>query len=294
MPIVFIRNASKLSLLFLLIFQFGCATHKEYLSHWRNFDICANGINSEWPFSPQYWEKEQNVFLRIANDNNAVFLNLSSGNDLLNGKLRMTGLTIWLDPAGGKEKVFGIHLPGEHAKIPWAGSRPIIEGIRPNDELGLSPNNSGSTGMPGPPPKLPETLYITYKNSTGPLDMTIDEVGKTGIFIGIGQLRNNKLTYEFTIGFRAAPCLSSLKPGWILGIGIQTGSGNKKNRGHRHNNAQVIPGIDWEVSSFGTGMKPPSSHPAGGMSGGPGMQAPGKKYDPFEIWLKAQLVGQCS
>ncbi|GAB6908118.1 hypothetical protein JCM12296A_39570 [Desulfosarcina cetonica] len=125
------------------------------------------------------------------------------------------GLTIWIDPQSGEQQTVGIHLPGQKGRPP-SGSPP------------LSPPNGRATADPSlrPPPavRLPESLRITYQDATGPLSMTMDEVRRTGIDIGVARGSDGRLCYEFKIAFRADPSLEGFRPGMCLGLGIQSGS----------------------------------------------------------------------
>ncbi|VTR67749.1 hypothetical protein DESC_610332 [Desulfosarcina cetonica] len=92
----------------------------------------------------------------------------------------------------------------------------------------MSPPNGRATADPSlrPPPavRLPESLRITYQDATGPLSMTMDEVRRTGIDIGVARGSDGRLCYEFKIAFRADPSLEGFRPGMCLGLGIQSGS----------------------------------------------------------------------
>ena len=280
-------------LLTVLIFLSGCAGQKEVFCPWRSYSIIVNGIDDEWQNAPQYYDKDRNLTIRVANDANALFLCVSTGDNALIKKLHMTGLTVWLDPQGGKEKIFGIHLPGERPKSPGRKPPPDSGNFKPQEER--EPPDDFD-GIQSPSPRTPTVLDITYKNSTGPLDMTIDEVRRTGIDIGVGQSQNGRLAYEFSIGFRAAPCLSSLKPGMDVGVGIESGTGERNGRKKKNRNDPMSPGRpgggDWSGRGFGEAMGRPPGGPDRDMPGGSSRMHPDEKEDPLEIWLKVQMAGQ--
>ena len=261
---------------------------------WRDQDITANGIDSEWKGAPQYYNKDRGVSIRVANDTRGLYLCVSASKDEMNRQFRMGGLTIWVDPQGGKEKVFGIHLPGAEAGGPGFRPRPGEGDFRPPNEKGYPDlTKKESSPLEMPPPQLPGELEITYQNSTGPLKMRMDEVRRTGIDLGVGQDQTGRLVYEFSIGFQADTCLSNLKPGMVVGVGIQSSQGKKDQRKKMTADFRTgqTDGRQWWGPDAGTGMGPPG--PGGGMPGGPGMHGPpGGRNNPLEIWLKVQLVGQ--
>lgn len=264
----------------------GCATQKEVAGHWRGHEIVANGSDDEWQDdSPQYYNEKQHITVRVINDAQTLSLTVSTRDQALQRQLRMAGLTVWFDPQGGKEKVFGLHLPAAAS----AHSEPPGNG-------GLPP--SGAPRRPGDsedrPPARPTALEplrqieITYSNTTGPLEMRIDEVRRSGIDIGLGQSKEGRLIYEFDLKFSAAPSLAELKPGMVVGIGILAGASE-------------------DAGPMGPGGGPPGLHsgslepggggrPTGGMGppGGGGGGGPGGKRQTLEVWLKVRLAGQAA
>ncbi|WP_319405739.1 hypothetical protein [uncultured Desulfosarcina sp.] len=280
------RIALGIGLLMLFLFQAGCAVHK-LTAHWCNYNIAANGCDNEWQEIPQYYDEGRQIAVRMANHAEALFLCISISDNALKKQNGLGRLTIWLDPQGGKAKTFGIHLSSGDPKGPTLGSRSETGVMRPTDDRGSSMGNQ---------PKLPSVvplkkLEITYKDTTGPLKMTMDEVHLTGIEIGVGQSKEGRLIYEFDIGFQAAPCLSGLEPGMDIGVGIQINTPEKESRKRAPTNGQMGRG-----------------GPGGGMSGpGPGGSAGGRVFshaseglhlgeenDPFEVWLQVQLANRAS
>jgi len=118
-------------------------------------------------------------------------------------------------------------------------------------------------------------------DTTGPLTMTISEVRRTGIDIGVGQAGRGRLVYEFNIAFKAAPSLGGLKPGKVVGIGVLIGGSAQDGPGKgSHGGPMGASGFD---GGFGG--------PGGGMAGGPGAGGFRKKDETFEVWLQVRLAG---
>jgi len=253
-------NAIKIGLLFVVV-STGCATHI-VSSHWRQDGLTINGSEDEWPEVPQYYDSDRKVSLRMMNDADAVYLCFSTSDEALKKKLSMTGLTVWLDPAGEKHKTFGIHLPG-------AGPPGL-------------PRKSGADDRQGdknerPALKTPKTAEITYAGATGPLSMPMAQVRQTGIDVGVGQPNGRRFVYEFKICFTAGPSLSALGQGKTVGIGIETG---KTDMNH-------------EMRKPPEGGMDRKNH-GGGMGGGgrPGGGSSAKAMgEPFETWIKVTLAG---
>lgn len=118
--------------------------------------------------------------------------------------------------------------------------------------------------------------------------MTMDEVRRTGVDIGVGQSGDSRLVCELLIEFSAAPYLSTLKPGMPVGVGIVAASGGPGGLmvpdGGPPAGARVV------SAQFGGGM----GAPGGGMGMGrlPGNGGPMQKGNSLDVWLKVRLADQ--
>lgn len=136
---------------------------------------------------------------------------------------------------------------------------------------------------------LPEKLSITYKDATGPLEMTLEAVRRTGIDIGIDHAADGRVVYEFKIAFKAEPSLEGLGPDMMVGVGIQDGpSGKARSR-------KIPPGGKMERPGPGA---PRGGQAPGGMGAGrrwgavPAVSRSAGKGEAVECWLAVQLAGQ--
>jgi len=254
-------NALKVGLLLFVLVGTGCATHT-VASHWRRNAVVANGSEDEWLTPPQYYDGDRQANIRMMNDAEAIYLCFSTRDEALKKQLLMTGLTVWLDPAGEKNKTFGIHLPGASG-----GPRGLSRESKTGDRQGSKKE--------GPALKTPTAVEITYAKTTGPLSMPMAQVRQTGIDVGAGQPNGHRFVYEFKICFTAGPSLSALGPGKTLGIGIETGDTD----------------MNHEMDKPTQGGMGGTNH-GGGMHGGgkPGGNSPTKAMaEPFETWMKVIL-----
>jgi hypothetical protein len=87
----------------------GCK-NLELNSHWRDWKIAIDGVNSEWENSTTYIEDEK-VLIGVINDEDFLYISLISDNPILRRQMMGQGFIVWFDPAGGKKKVFGIQYP---------------------------------------------------------------------------------------------------------------------------------------------------------------------------------------
>ena len=207
-----------MGLTLLNLFNSGCAP-QSVSSVWPREKIVADGAGDEWRQPPQYYDEDHSVTIRVSNDNDAIHLFFLTTDDALAKQLTLSGLTLWIDPLGGSDKTFGIHLPSLSQGMPGKD----IHGLR---NPAAAPTHH-KTGYRQPAVKMPDTLKISYSDATAPLEMTLAEIRNTGIDIGVGQRGSRGLVCEFTIRFAAAPCLSGLAQGTIAGIGFSSDTSSR-------------------------------------------------------------------
>ncbi|MGD9221956.1 MAG: hypothetical protein PVH22_01845 [Desulfobacteraceae bacterium] len=262
--------------LILLIAVGGCTAIK-VAGHWRGHNVVADGDDREWQDAPLYYDDDRRLIVRVTNDATIISLCVAVGRKDLIERFQRGGLTVWFDPQGGEQRVFGIHLPDKDTEMFPRGPGPAVSGLKPRDRQAPPPG--------GKPPLLEplKQLAVTYSKATGPLSMTISEVRRTGLDIGIGRTRDGRLVYEFNIALRAAPSLSELKPGMNVGIGILTDGFGQD--GPKRGSPRGPMGI----ADFGGGPGGPG--PGGDMRASPGARGFGKRDKPFEVWLKVTLAG---
>jgi hypothetical protein len=71
-----------------VLMQVGCAA-EVVLSRWGKSDIVVDGMENEWEGPPQYYEKEKQMVVRVANDAKSLYLCLSTRNKPLEIWLRV-------------------------------------------------------------------------------------------------------------------------------------------------------------------------------------------------------------
>ncbi|MCR4439778.1 MAG: hypothetical protein QHJ34_10450 [bacterium] len=77
-------------------------------STWLDHEITVDGSVAEWEKLPVVYVDEWQGVAGVANDTASVFVMLRVGNQQLARRLRFGGLTLWLDPKGGKQRKLGI------------------------------------------------------------------------------------------------------------------------------------------------------------------------------------------
>lgn len=259
----------------------ACGGPPELASRWRDRELVVDGKLDDWDGlqSDLATGNGEPARIGIANDGEALWLSLQTSDPNLQRLISHRGLTIWFDPAGGKQHLTGVRFP-----LPAA--RPLsrwgeIGGSRPGGA------QLDSLELLGPQP-------YTRKELSAP--------GGDGVQVAIG-FGERAITYELRVPLAAVPPGWGLgvKPGSVLGIGVQS-KGIEPRPPRR-------PG---EVGKRGPGggEPPPGDQPPGDEGGGPpddegppggrgGPRGPGGRMRPgavrdFEVWASVRLASGSS
>ncbi len=263
----------------------GCS-RPNVAGEWKPFEIITDGIDREWPGKPLTIDDDLPLAIHVVNDDQSLGLCIEIGGETMPRQPRMDGLTVWIDPKGGKEKRFGIHVRGTAPRHP-------SDGIPGGADAALPADIDRRTGRKPPRPASLEPLEqvaITYSDATGPLTMAMAEVRRTGIDIGVQRNAAGALVYEFDIAFDSAPSLEALKPGATIGVGIVSGGAGVADRKPSGADGDTRQGGPPDGGG-GPGGGGRMDRPGGGMmGGGPGGPPAAAKQDRSGVWLAVQLA----
>jgi hypothetical protein len=178
--------------------------------------IAADGQGQDWPeIPPQYYDQETRTSIRVMNDETALYLYATIGNQEITHELMQAGFSLSLDfqeagaipfaikvngqmPAGRPGKP---EASGSNSRSGPAGSSPASGQGRPGQDM-----NPGSI-------KQPETLVVTYPYSSGPMTMTRSEARDKGIELGLGNLENGTVIIEAVVRLAALVSDEKIVPG---------------------------------------------------------------------------------
>ncbi len=239
-------------------------------SRWRSHEINPNGLDEEWSGTPQYYDEKKQVVVKIMNDDESIYLCVAVNDRELKKKLMMSGLTVWIDPEGGKERKYGVRLAMKQRR------RPSKTSNSQRDQRMKEERDRMSAESP-PPFKAPESLEVIHPFADESSKMTMEVARHAGVAVGVGR-PNGRLVFEYRIRTGGENYVLSLDMGSHVGIGIESGKmgggvmmgkGGPGGAGHGKRNR---------------GM----GGPAGGGKGEPGRRRPEAKGmgEPFEVWLK--------
>ena len=104
------KLTSILFLCTLFIALTGCKSAVNLTSNSLDRDVSIDGSEEEWVDALQVIEKES-FSLGLLNDDEFLYVTLVTSDAQLRNQILALGMTLWIDPAGGKEKSFGIRFP---------------------------------------------------------------------------------------------------------------------------------------------------------------------------------------
>ncbi|MGD9345184.1 MAG: hypothetical protein PVH84_04940 [Candidatus Aminicenantes bacterium] len=93
----------------LVLFCVGCEEQK-LNSNWLDREIIIDAKSDDWLDTLYYFESEM-VSLGFFNDESHLYVCMLAEHPMLQAQVVGQGFTLWFDPVGGKEKVFGIKFP---------------------------------------------------------------------------------------------------------------------------------------------------------------------------------------
>ena len=93
----------------LVLCTVGCEEQK-LNSSWLDREITVDAKSDDWLDTLYYFESEM-VSLGFFNDESHLYVCMLAEHPILQAQVVGQGFTLWFDPAGGKEKAFGIKFP---------------------------------------------------------------------------------------------------------------------------------------------------------------------------------------
>ncbi|MBT4485278.1 MAG: hypothetical protein HOC71_16550 [Candidatus Latescibacteria bacterium] len=267
-----------ISLLFLFsILFFGCGEY-ELSSKWLDREIIIDGIDTEWE-GARYLIEGKNATIALRNDENYLYLRLSTPDRTIQAQMIGMGLTVWFDPEGGRGKTFGIHCPigNPDTGIMMAGRGLNKSAGRNRDEILETAQKK--VEIIGPDKDEPSTLLASEAEL---LDISV----KMGISRRI-------IIYELKVPLvsddRRRYAIGATGSGQMIGIGFETGRMDmgklNEMREERRRESDDLQRERDRVGGLGRtrsgSNRTNRMRPAGRMT-----------PDPFELWSKVTLASK--
>jgi len=181
------------------------ATKPDVVCSWNDGEVKIDGDSSEWEGSFAKLKKDE-LLVSMRNDQDVLYVCLIPQKREIRDQMLGLGFTLWFDPAGGKEKVFGIGFP-----------------------VGFG----GPSAMGGPPIGGPEKRETDLKEVNSKLEILVPASAERhripadkaeGIDVRIG-LEEWRLIYEAKIPLQKSsvhPHAVGAPAGQLIGVQMET------------------------------------------------------------------------
>jgi hypothetical protein len=250
---------------------------------WKDRDLVIDGRNSDWQGALGYLN-DPPVMLGFLNDDNAIYVCLATNLPAIREGMLRRGVTVWIDPKGGKRKTLGIRLaPSAPPGGPGDGPRG-----------GLAEGAEERTGGPPAPPQgafepdesaPPARLMVRLP---GRDEWTPVEGGAGGIEAAVED-SNGLVVFEMTVPLKGgleAPVTLGAGPGAAISMSFETPKPERP-RGRPEG-----PGGDRTGrGGIRGGINGPPGDEFGGPGGfGPGMEDPLKSAEGLKLRVEMKLA----
>jgi len=253
------RYSAFLLVLFLSFFMHMNCSMLELESTWKDRDITLDGKGGDW-LGAKYYFEDSAISVGLINDAQYLYVSMMTENPMIRTQIMRQGLTVWLDPKGGKNKIFGIKYPlgrqGEEQEGERLTPEAMMDETAREEMMQKLQESMTELEVLGPDEEVLGKMDI--KDAKG-IDVKMRNAGGTFVY----ELRiplSSSEEYPYAVG---------VKSGDMIGVGFLSPKLQmQKPRGMR-----------------GGGM--PGMGGRGGMrAGGMGRQMPQQ----LKIWTKVQLA----
>jgi hypothetical protein len=266
----------------------GCSSALELSSVWRDREIVADGSDAEWQGTTAYIKKS-NVSLGIRNDSEYVYTCVIAMDRQSQMQMMALGFTVWFDPEGGKNKVFGVHFPlglrGQQPSVIPQDRRNPESREDPEETLKLMEQSQRELEIIGPGEEDRERVLLMQLQ---------------GIKAKLGSNQQGFLVYELRVPLRKSSEHSyaiGIGNNKEIGIGFETTELNlekmSEQMGGPPGGGGMRPGGGGMSGPPGGGGMPPGGGGMGRPPGGgrPGTGPPGgEQAQPLKLWIRAVLA----
>ena len=268
----------------------------EISSVWTGHQIAIDGLRGDWPEGSLSTLPDREASFGLSNDSTFVYVMLSFRNPQWARTIKMSGLTVWLDPGGKKKKIFMVKLIGGPTREEIMKASGRIKDSA--DEARFS---QGQERMGERFQKKDTVLLCSQADYLVEKPIPLD--GSQGPASAFG-VDHSFFVYEFKVPLKESDVMYyglGVKPNKPISVGLIWGDMDRSkmdgDRGGFHG------GMGGMGGGMGGGPEGPGGDmgemPGGGGRGGPGgggMGGPGGRRMPEkqEVWIKATLAAPTS
>jgi hypothetical protein len=262
------KMSAFLSILILFIFMhIGCST-LQLESTWKDRDITLDGKGGDW-LGAKYYFEDSAVSVGLINDEQHLYVSMMTENPMIRAQVMRQGLTVWIDPQGGKDKTFGIKYPigrqGEELESERMDAQKIMDEITREEMMQRLQESMTELEVLGPDEEVLAKMDI--EDAKG-IEVKMRNAGGTFVYeLKIPLSSSEK--FPFAIG---------VETGDVIGVGFLSSKMQMKRPSGMRGGGRM-PGS-------GGGMPPGGGIDGMGGRGGMGRMIP----QDLKIWAKVQLA----
>lgn len=250
----------------------GCST-LELESTWKDRDITLDGKGGEW-LGAKYYFEDSAISVGLINDERYLYVSMMTENPMLRSQMMRQGLTVWLDPQGGKNKSFGIKFPlgrqGEEQEREGMDPREMMDEMAREEMMQRLQESMTELEVLGPDEKVLGRWDV--EDSKG-IEVKMRNAGGTFVYELKVPLASSE-EHPFAVG---------VEPGDIIGVGFLSPKMQMRRPSGIRGGGRMPGG--------GGGMPPGGGGGMGGMGGRGGMGGMGSQVpQDLKIWAKVQLA----
>ncbi len=266
-PLVRLGSMVGILIIAAMIMTVSCKT-EEVPGQWIAKDMTIDGRMAEWDSMPGMYFEESQTLMEFCNDSENLYVMVRFSNPMWVQTIRMSGLTLWLDVKGKKDKTVGIRYNGG----------PSPEEMQ---KMGFGGGMQGRMGMnmPAPPEGMAQQEQFLFLNDSNPEGILIPTDGSKGPAVAYSVI-DGFCIYELSIPMSAgnSDILGlNLEPGQKYSIGAEWGDMGDMMKKMRESGGGPPMG-----GGGGEGM-------GGGRPGGMGGQRPSMPQKQ-EVWIKTDFA----
>ena len=261
-----------LIIFFVTFITSGCG-EPEITSRWLDREILIDGANTEWGYFIQYYHERTRANVCIFNDNNYLYIKISTSDRITQTQLISLGLTVWFDPDNRKQKIFGIHCPlGVREK-----GIPVLSGRvnRTDEQFEKMIQDTQNE------------LEIISSIHGKPIKISLLEAEHDGVDCKLG-MTNGILVYELKVPLTRNdqhPYAVGIEAGKTMDIGFETGKNDVENMKKSIPEEKSTSASD-DTTGYSGRMRPPDKR-RGGM---PPAGMTGEITEQLNLWVEVTLA----
>jgi len=180
-------------MIFLLAGITACHTVRNASSTYRDQPLVIDGKLDEWKQDATF-DKSSKLFYAVTHDEENIYVGVMAKDDMVQRKILMFGLTLWIDTTGGKEQVKGVRYPIPSEERKQDKSRNLSDRDLPERALQAMPEDN--RGRIIEPALLDKMTLIGFNDIE---EETVSLAEQSGINVRMQRQKLIGLTYEAKI-----------------------------------------------------------------------------------------------